>query len=76
MIKPETLMAMFSTCDDDAWVGRVCRALGGQNVELDAGQKAMVATICELEKRRDERRARDTERKRAYRAKQKGGEGK
>lgn len=45
MIKPDVLWGQFKTCKDDAWIGRVCRALGGQDVELDFGQQSMVTAI-------------------------------
>ena len=39
MIKPATLWALCKTCTDSKWIGDVCRALGGQAVELDFGQQ-------------------------------------
>ena len=38
MIKPATLWALCKTCPDSKWIGDVCRALGGQSVDLDFGQ--------------------------------------
>ncbi len=45
MIKPDALWALFKTCDDDAWLGRICRSLGGQDVKLDPGQKNMTNVV-------------------------------
>ena len=45
MIKPATLWALCKTCPDSKWIGDVCRALGGQAVELDFGQQQVLATI-------------------------------
>ena len=39
MIKPATLWALCKTCTNSKWIGDVCRALGGQAVELDFGQQ-------------------------------------
>lgn len=35
----------MKSCDDDQWIGRICRALGEQDVELDYGQQQMVNSI-------------------------------
>ena len=45
MIKPATLWSQFKTCDDSEWLGTLCRALGGQEVTLDYGQRQMLAAI-------------------------------
>lgn len=45
MIKPATLWSQFKTCDDSEWLGTLCRALGGQDVKLDYGQRQMLAAI-------------------------------
>ncbi|MCQ2299941.1 MAG: hypothetical protein MJZ81_07460 [Bacteroidales bacterium] len=45
MIKPATLWGLMKSCDDSKWLGDICRALGGQDVELDFGQRQMVNSI-------------------------------
>ena len=45
MIKPATLWGLMKSCDNDQWIGRICRALGGQDVDLDYGQQQMVNSI-------------------------------
>ena len=45
-IKPDTLDAFISTCDDDELCGRILRALGGQDVELkDRAERYLYLTI-------------------------------
>lgn len=76
MIKPDSLEALFATCPDSKWVGDICRALGGQEVELDMGQQMMLAQVRRDSERMDEwaadQRERWKDRKRALRAKKNG----
>ena len=45
MVKPQSLWALFKSCEDSQWLGDVCRALGGQNVALDKGQLYMLQSL-------------------------------
>lgn len=76
MIKPDSLEALFATCPDSKWVGDICRALGGQEVELDMGQQMMLAQVRRDSERMDEwaadQKARWAERQRRKRQKDKG----
>jgi len=45
MVKPQSLWALFKSCEDSQWLGDVCRALGGQNVALDKGQRFMLQSL-------------------------------
>ena len=45
MIKPTYLWALCKTCTDSAWIGDICRNLGGQDVELDFGQRQVADMI-------------------------------
>lgn len=73
MIKPETLWNFLKTCTDTGTVGRVCRALGRQQVELNPGEQLVVEMIQNDSKWMDERisavKERDRERKRIKRMK-------
>lgn len=75
MIKPESLWSLFKTCADSKWVGDICRALGRQEVDLDYGQKMMLATIRQdsewMDERIDDQRSRWAERQRKSRASRK-----
>ena len=44
-IKPDTLDAFISTCDSDEFCGKILRALGGQDVELNMGERYLYLTI-------------------------------
>jgi len=46
MRKTRQLFALFAKCSDSKWLGDVCRALGGQSVKLDLGQRCMVKSIA------------------------------
>lgn len=72
MIKPESLWALFKDCDNSAWLGDICRALGGQkDVKLDYGQRQMVRVIERdsgwMDRRVDDKREKDRERQRKWR---------
>ena len=72
MIKPESLWALFKDCDNSAWLGDICRALGGQkDVNLDYGQRQMVRVIERdsgwMDRRVDDKREKDRERQRKWR---------
>lgn len=75
MIKPDTLANLFATCDNSSWVGDICRALGGQKVELDYGQRQVLAQIQldseAMDGRMAEQKARWAERQRRKRQKDK-----
>lgn len=77
MIKPALLWSLFKTCDDSKWLGDICRALGRQKLELDFGQKQMMASIMQDSEWHDERVEEEREKARvrikAWRAKR-GGE--
>lgn len=45
MIKPKELEELFSSCEDSKHIGDICRAIGGQNVKLDAAQRLFVNAI-------------------------------
>ena len=45
MIKPTYLWALCKTCQDSKWIGDICRSLGGQDVQLDFGQKQVADMI-------------------------------
>lgn len=47
MIRNAMLLSLFASCDDSTWLGQVCRALGGQDVSLDEGQKQVVRFIMQ-----------------------------
>ncbi len=38
-IKPDAIWRLFEKCGDSKWLGDICRKIGGQDVELDFGQK-------------------------------------
>ena len=44
-IKPDTLDAFISTCDDDEFCGRILRAIGGQKVKLEESERWLVIMI-------------------------------
>lgn len=44
-VKPDTLDAFISTCDSDEFCGKILRALGGQDVELNMGERYLYLTI-------------------------------
>lgn len=46
MVRPRKLWALFMACDDSRWLGDICRALGGQEVELDAKQRRVLRTLA------------------------------
>lgn len=76
MIKPDSLAALFarSEAGDELMIGRVCRALvgGGVTPPLTAQERMLVGVIADdaarLDGRVEELRAKERERKRAYRA--------
>ena len=73
MVKPQSLWALFKTCENSQWLGDVCRALGGQNVALDKGQLYMLQSL-KLDNEWhneaiEERQRRERERKAEYRRK-------
>ena len=74
MIKPSTLWAQFKTCGDSKWIGDVCRALGGQDVDLDFGQRQMLNAIIAdsgwMDERMEARKEATRKRVAAFRAKQ------
>ena len=45
MIMPIALRELGATCDDSKWLGDVFRALCGQDVKLDFGQKQTLASL-------------------------------
>ena len=73
MVKPQSLWALFKTCENSQWLGDVCRALGGQNVALDKGQLYMLQSL-KLDNEWhneaiEEQQRRERERKAEYRRK-------
>lgn len=44
-IKPESLAVLAATCDNSEWLGDIVRALGGQEADLDYGQRQALAII-------------------------------
>ncbi len=71
MVKPQSLWALFKTCENSQWLGDICRALGGQNVALDNGQRYMLQSL-KLDNEWhneaiEERQRRERERKAKYR---------
>ena len=79
MVKPAYLWALCKTCRDSKWIGDICRRLGGQEVELDFGQRQVFEMIRmdsewmdeRIEERREQarqRKARERERKAAENA--------
>ena len=73
MVKPQILWALFKSCEDSQWLGDVCRALGGQNVTLDKGQRFMLQSL-KLDNEWhneaiEEQQRRERERKAEYRRK-------
>ena len=62
MIQPSSLWSLFKNCNDSEWIGKVCRALGGQEVDLDFGQKMMVSQIKQDSEWMDERISEQRER--------------
>ena len=71
MIKPESLWCLLQDCADSKWLGDICRALGGQEVELDFGQQQALKIIRRDSELMDERmevqREKERERKRNLR---------
>lgn len=71
MIKPDSLNTLISQCTDSKWLGDVLRALGGQQVELDFGQKQAYAMVMHdsnaMEERAEEKRRQTRERVARYR---------
>ena len=71
MIKPESLWCLLQDCTDSRWLGDICRALGGQEVELDFGQQQALKIIRRDSELMDERmevqREKERERKRNLR---------
>lgn len=55
MIKPESLWCLLQDCADSKWLGDICRALGGQEVELDFGQQQALKIIRRDSELMDER---------------------
>ena len=45
MIKPTYLWALCKKCSDSRWIGDICRYLGGQEIELDFGQRQVAEMI-------------------------------
>lgn len=45
MVRPDSLDAFISTCDSDEFCGKILRALGGQDVELNMGERYLYLTI-------------------------------
>ena len=78
MIKPETLWGLFKSCDNSAWLGDICRALGGQQVSLDYGQAQMVKAVKQdsawLDERTEAQRAKWQAKKRRQREGDKRGQ--
>lgn len=71
MVKPQSLWALFKTCENSQWLGDICRALGGQAVALDNGQRYMLQSL-KLDNEWhneaiEERQRRERERKAKYR---------
>lgn len=62
MIQPSSLWSLFKNCNDSEWIGKVCRALGGQEVDLDFGQKMMLSQLKQDSEWMDERIAEQRER--------------
>ena len=62
----------MKTCDDSKWIGDICRALGGQLVDLDYGQRQMVNSIKLdsgwMDERIEEQRERWRDRQRKHRS--------
>ena len=71
MIKPESLWGLFKNCTDSKWLGDICRALGGQDVDLDFGQTQMLQSIKQdsewMDERMEAQREKERERKRNFR---------
>lgn len=44
-IRPVSLAQLCVTCDNSKWLGDVMRALGGQDVKLDCGQRATLEIV-------------------------------
>ena len=79
MIKPESLWSLCKSCPDSKWIGDIMRALGGQEVTLDFGQKQMLTTIQSdsqwMDEHFEKKRERERQRMKAYReTKKKPGE--
>ena len=55
MIKPESLWSLCKSCPDSKWIGDIMRALGGQEVTLDFGQKQMLVAVQNDSQWMDER---------------------
>lgn len=62
MIKPDTLRHLFEHCPSDQLLGKICRALGGQEVSLDDSQKELVNMVLRDSESMDDR----AEKKREY----------
>ena len=74
MIKPESLWSLCKSCPDSTWIGDIMRALGGQEVALDFGQKQMLVAVQNdsqwMDERIEEKRERWKTRQARKRAKQ------
>ena len=64
MIKPESLWSLCKSCPDSKWIGDIMRALGGQEVTLDFGQRQMLSAIQNDSQWMDERFEKKRERMR------------
>lgn len=73
MVKPSYLWALCKTCSDSKWLGDICRRLGGQDVTLDYGQQQTYNAIMMdsdwMDERIKERKEKDAEKHRVWRAK-------
>ena len=71
MIKPESLWSLCKSCPDSKWIGDIMRALGGQEVVLDFGQKQMYVAVQNdsqwMDERIEERRERQRKNMKEYR---------
>ena len=59
MVRPDSLDAFISTCDSNEFCGKICRALGGQSVELNDSERWLFLVIkgdIELLNKRSEAR--------------------
>lgn len=59
MVRPDSLDAFISTCDSNEFCGKICRAIGGQNVELNDTERWLYLVIkgdIELLNKRSEAR--------------------
>lgn len=45
IVIPKELVGLFSSCEDSKNVGDICRAIGGQDVKLDAAQRLLVNAV-------------------------------